>query len=115
MQEIQTYVEENELGELVIKEEYYTKLNELKAQKESVEKELKVLSGAITNELKTHFDKTTKINDYNFVVKGGYYSFKFDEERFKEENPNLYMQYLKPLEIKETCTLVSAKREKKNV
>ena len=113
MQEIQTYVEENELGELVIKEEYYTKLNELKAQKESVEKELKALSGAITNELKTHFDKTTRINDYNFVVKGGYYSFVFDEERFKEENPNLYSEYLIPKEIMQTCTLVSAKREKK--
>ena len=112
MQEIQTYLEENELGELVIKQEHLEKLNELKAQKESVEKELKALSGAITNELKTHFDKTTKINDYNFVVKGGYYSFEFDEEKFKEENPRLYTQYLIPKEIKQTCTLVSATRRK---
>lgn len=115
MQEIQTYVEENELGELVIKQEHLDRLKALKEEKERVEKELKSLSSSIVEELKTHFDKTTKVNDYNFVVKGGYYSFAFDEERFKEENPNLYMQYLKPLEIKETCTLVSAKREKKNV
>lgn len=109
---VESYLEENEEGIVIIKQEYYAKLKALRETKESVERELKALSNSITEELKTRFDTTTKVNDYNFVVKGGYFDFVFDEERFKEENIELYIKYLVPHENKQTCVLVSARKGK---
>lgn len=107
-----TYLTE-EKGQVSIKQEYLDKLAELKQEKERVEKELKTLSSGITKELETRYNETTKLGNYNFVAKGGFYSFAFDEELFKQEHLELYIEYLKPVEVKTTYTLVSATREKK--
>ena len=106
------YLQEND-GVYKIKQEYLDKLKELKKENDRVSKELKALSNAITSEIKETFSETTHFGDYNFVVKGGFYSLEFDEERFKEEQPSLYMYYLKPTQSKVSYTLVSAIREKK--
>ena len=109
-----TYLVETENG-LQIKQEHLDRLAELKKAKESAEKELKALSGAITEELKTKFNNTTKVGSYNFVVKGNFYDVVFDLERFMLENFKLYVEYLTPHYSKPQYTLVSATREKKNV
>lgn len=114
MQEIETYLEEIN-GELTIKSDYLEKLKALKEQKDKVEKELKTLSSAITSEIKTRVNETTKVGDYNFVVKGGFYDFVFDMDTFMRENLEIYMRYLVPHESNKTYSLVSATREKKNV
>lgn len=114
MQELETYVETVN-GQVQIKQECLDQLAKLKQEKERVEKELKALSTGITKELQTHFTDTTRVGTYNFVAKGGYFSFEFDEDLFKSEHLDLYIEYLKPTEVKTTYTLVSATREKKNV
>lgn len=113
MQDIE-YLEQTESG-LEIKKEYLDKMKELKAIKEGAEKELKALSGAITDELKTRFKNTTKVGGYNFVVKGNFYDVVFDLDRFMVENFKIYVEYLTPHYSKPQYTLVSATREKKNV
>lgn len=113
LETLDTYLEENEQGELVIKQECLDRLNELKKQKESTERELKTLSLAITEELKGHYNDTTKVSGYNFTVKGGFYDLEFDMETFKQENIELYIKYLRPHESKVSYSLVSATREKK--
>ena len=112
--EVETYlVEEN--GTLVLKQEVIDRLEELKKQKESVEKELKALSSSIQNELKEKYTMTTKVGNYNFVVKGGYWGLEFDLDLFKEENPQTYIKYLKPKFTETSYQLAKATREKKNV
>ena len=115
MQKITTYVEENELGEVVIKQKYLDRLTALKKQKESVERELKTLSTSITNELKEKYTMTTKVGTYNFVVKGGFFDFVFDEESFKKDNLELYIKYLVPHQSTISYQLTSAERKKKDV
>lgn len=107
MQDLETYlVEQN--GVFSIKVEHLAKLKELKGQKAKVDKELKELTDNITKELKTHFNDTHRVDDFNFVVKGGFYTFDFDFETFKKENYELYLKYLTPKENKESYSLVSA-------
>lgn len=115
MQEIETYLVENEVGELEINPTFIAKLEELKKAKEKIEKELKQLTGNITNELREHYTETTKISGYNFTVKGGFYDVEFDLETFKRENFETYVKYLKPHESKVTYVLASAERKKRDV
>lgn len=110
---METYLVETDNG-LEIKKEFVDKLNELKKTKAKVERELKTLSANITNELKTKFNETTKVGEYNLVVKGGFYGFTFDLEAFKSENLELYIKYLKPQESALQYQLASATREKRN-
>ena len=105
--------EENENGELVIKKEHLDKLAELKQEKDRVERELKTLSSSITEELKTKYYETTKVGEYNFIVKGGFYDLEFDLDRFIDEQFELYCKYLKPHLSKQQFTLQSATRGKK--
>ena len=88
---------------------------ELKKAKEKIEKELKQLTGNITNELREHYTETTKISGYNFTVKGGFYDVEFDLETFKRENFETYVKYLKPHESKVTYVLATAERKKRDV
>lgn len=108
---METLIEQN--GQLVIREDVLKKYEELKKAKESVERELKSLSLAIQNELKEKYTMTTKVGNYNFIVKGGFWSFEFDLETFKVENPTLYIKYLKEKETKVSYQLANATREKK--
>lgn len=112
MHKVETYLRVNDNGEIVIKQEHLSKLQELRETKEKVERELKTLSSSIVSELKEHYQETTKISDYNFVVKGGNYGFEFDLEKFKNENFELYLSYLKPTQTSVSFSLVSAKRKK---
>lgn len=114
MHEMESYLEEIN-GEYTIKQDVLEKLDTLKKAKESAEKELKALSGAITQELQNIYTTTTKISGYNFTVKGGFYDVEFDLETFKVDHLDLYIKYLKPHQSKITYSLVSATREKKNV
>lgn len=107
------YLEEKD-GVLKIKQEHLDKLNELKKQKDELDKELKALSGGITKEIQETCDETTPFGEYNFVKKGGYYSIEFDLDSFKNEHPYLYLDFLKPVFVKESFSLVSATRSKKN-
>ena len=111
---METFTEEVD-GLVVIKQEYEDKLKALKKQKDEIEGEIKSLSSQITNELKTKFTSTKKVGAFNFVVKGGDFTFEFDESRFKEENLALYITYLKPKQNKISYQLVSATRGKKDV
>ena len=113
MSEIKTYVVDNN-GKLTINEQAIKELRELQKQKKEIEQRLTGLSQSIVNELKTHFSETTNVGEYNFVVKGGFYDYEFDLERFKSENLALYISYLIPRKPKESFVLVSATREKKN-
>ena len=106
------HVIETEFGGLTIKPESFAKLKELKAQKDKLDKELKALSSSIVEEIKQYTNLSTPFGEYNFVVKGGYYGIEFDLERFKEEHPQLFMQYQKPIYTKESFALVSATRKK---
>lgn len=112
MREQETYLE-NINGELVIKEEYTERLKTLKQAKEVAERELKSLSAAIQDELKEHCTTTTKVGKYTFVLKGGYWTTEFDLEKFKSENLELYVKYLKAKEVPISYQLVSAERVKK--
>lgn len=82
--------------EYIIKEEQLKKFQELKAQADKSAKELKEFSQDLYGELKQVFTDTTKVSNYNFIVKGGYYTFDFDLELFKKEHLELYIAYLKP-------------------
>lgn len=120
MQEMEINVNDNLFceeieGQIVIKKEYEEKLKELKQNKDNIERELKTLSLNITNELKERFNTTERVGEYNFVVKGGNYTFEFDMDSFMNDHLELYIQYLKPKENKITYQLVSATRGKKNV
>lgn len=106
------HVIETEFGGLKINPESIAKLRELKAQKDKLDKELKTLSSGIVEEIKQHTNLSTPFGEYNFVVKGGYYGIEFDLERFKEEHPQLFMQYQKTVYTKESFALVSATRKK---
>ena len=107
------YLEEQD-GIYRIKQEYLDKLKELKEQSDKLGKELKTLSSGITNEIKELVNETTPFGDYNFIVKGGFYSYEFDLESFKQEHPSLYLEYVKPTFSKLTYVLQSATRGKKN-
>ena len=112
IEEVKTYlVEEN--GSLVLKKEVVERLEELKRQKESAEKELKALSSSIQDELKEKYTMTTKVGTYNFVVKGGYWGIEFDLDLFKKENPETYIKYLKPKFTQMSYQIVKATRDKK--
>lgn len=107
------YLEENELGIKKIKQECLDKLKSLKAEQTKLDKKYKELSNAIIKEIETITTETTPFGEYNYVVKGGFFSVQFDEERFKEEHPYLYLDYLKPSFSKVSTSLVKATREKK--
>ena len=103
-------------GELVIKQDVLEKLKSLKEQKEKIESELKTFTNLIIEETRTHFSETTSVgSSYNFVVKGGTWSYVFDEEAFKLHYPELYILYLKPTYSKETYVLMNKERKSKNV
>ena len=106
------HIIESEFGGITINPKSIAKLKELKAQKDKLDKELKTLSGGIVEEIKQYTNLSTPFGEYNFVVKGSYYGIEFDLERFKEEHPQLFMQYQKPVYTKESFALVSATRKK---
>ena len=114
MQDMETYLEELD-GELIIKQEYLDKLNELRELKNKVDKELKTLSSSICEEIKNHCGETTKLGSYNYVVKGGYLDYQLDEEFLREHYPHIYLGCLKPHIVEKSTQLVSATRTKKNV
>lgn len=114
MQTLETYVEELD-GELIIKQEYLDKLNELRELKNKVDKELKTLSSSICEEIKTHCSETTKLGSYNYVVKGGFLTYELDEEYLKTTYPHIYGACLKLHVVEKSTQLVSATRTKKNV
>lgn len=103
---------ENEV--LVVNEEVLKKYEELQKELGRVKKELDTLSSSIKKELQTKFNTTTKISGYNFIVKGGYWTCEFDMERFKEENPELFIKYQKAKQVPISYSFVKATREKKN-
>ena len=82
--------------EYFIKEEKLKKFQELKDKADKAKKELDEFSKDMYGELKTVFHETTKINDYNFIVKGGFLTIDFDLDSFKKEHLDLYLEYLKP-------------------
>lgn len=108
------YLSINDDGVYHIKDEYLAKLKELKEQKETLDKELKTLSSAITSEIKELVNETTPFGEYNFIVKGGFYSYDFDLESFKNEHPSLYLQFVKPTYSALSYVLQSASRGKNN-
>lgn len=103
-------------GVLEIETETLKELNRLRAEKKEIDEKYKVLTNALNNALKIATNgKGTKISDYNFVVKGGNWTFELDIEKLKAEFPQIYDACLKPIQTKTTYSLVYTKREKKNV
>lgn len=96
--------------EYVIKEEFLDQFKELKKNADEYAKKLKELSTDMYEELKTVFPETSKVSGFNFIVKGGHYTFDFDLESFKKDHLDLFVQYLKPKEVKKTYALAKAKR-----
>lgn len=100
-------------GKVSIKAEQLARFVALKDKKDQAEKELKEITSGIVNECKERFNETTNISGYNFTCVGNFGSVKFNEERFKEENLQLYIKYLEPSFIAISYKLVSAERKKK--
>lgn len=111
---METYVINNN-GTLSIEREHLERLKELQEQKKKIDSELKELSGHIMDDIKAFTNKGTRVDDYNFVCKGGYFVLEFDEETFKEKMPNIYSDFLRPKFVAPSYSLVKATREKKNV
>ena len=94
------------MGELVVEENTMNKYNQLKAQKEDLEKQLKEIENALKTELANlEVCETTQVGQFTYVVGGGFYSYEFDMETFKKDNPFEFMKYLKPRLSKETTAL----------
>ena len=107
------YIEEKQ-GELQIKAEYLKKLNALRIQKNQIDNEYKALTQGIIGELKKDYAHSgTKISDYNFIVKGGTYTFEFSIEKLQELYPDIYDECLVPKLDTISYSLTYAKREKK--
>lgn len=102
-------------GEITIKKETQEKLKDLQAQKKDLDKQIKDLSNRLINEIKTYSNDGIRVGDFNYVVKGNNYSLEFDIEGFKNDYPELYIEYLVPKFNAPSYSLVSAIREKKNV
>ena len=103
-------------GVLEIETETLKELNRLRAEKKEIDEKYKTLTNALNNALKIATNgKGAKISDYNFVVKGGNWTFELDIEKLKAEFPQIYDACLKPIQTKTTYSLVYTKREKKNV
>lgn len=100
-------------NEITIKKEVQDKLKDLQKQKKELDKKLKDLSNAIVEEIKTYSSEGTRVGDFNFVVKGNTYGLEFDLEGFKNDNPELYIEYLVPTYTKPSYSIVSATRVKK--
>lgn len=106
------FIVETKFGGITISQKTIAELKRLKTQKDKLDNELKTLSSGIVEEIKQYTTLSTPFGEYNFVVKGGYYGIEFDIEKFKEEHPQLFMQYQKPVYTKESFSLVSASRKK---
>lgn len=102
-------------NEITIKKEVQDELKDLQAQKKVLDKKIKDLTNNIINEIKTHSSEGTRVGDFNYVVKGNTYGLEFDLEGFKNDFPELYIEYLVPTYTKPSWSIVSATREKKNV
>ena len=100
-------------GELIIKQDIVDELKSLKESKDNLDKQYKELTDGITNECKERFTETTSVSGYNFIIKGGFGTVKFDEKRFKEENPELYLDYLMPKLSKITYQFSASRKGKK--
>lgn len=96
-----------------IKKETLEELKELKAKSDEYTKKVKDLTSGIVEEIKEITNETTPFGDYNFIVKGGFYSTEFDIEKFKQDHPTLYLEYLKPSYSKVSYSLTKATKEKK--
>ena len=101
-------------GELLIKAESLQRLRELKKEQDKIKKELDALSKNIQSEIKTykHYEGT-QVSGFNYVVKGGYFTYELDEEKLKKEHLMTYEMCLKPKFVDYSTSLVSATREKK--
>ena len=101
-------------GELSIKQDSLAKLRELKKEQDRIKKELETLSKSIVNEIKEHKKyEGTQVSGFNYVVKGGYFTYELDEEKLKKEHLMTYEMCLKPKFVDYSTSLVSATREKK--
>lgn len=100
-------------SKITLKKEVQDKLKDLQKRKEKLDKEIKDLTKQIINQILFHSNEGTRIGDFNYVVKGNTYSFEFDLETFKNENPELYIEYLTPTYTKPSRSIVSATRTKK--
>lgn len=94
---------ENE--QLTINKDFLKEYREKKAQADTLNKEIKEMENQIKEELKDLVFETTNLNDFVFVVGGGFWTFEFDLKRFKNENFYLYVRYLVPKQSKETYAL----------
>lgn len=101
-------------GELLIKTEKLLRLKELKKEMELAKKELDTLTKGITNELKEKRGfEGTQTSGFNYVVKGGYFTYELDEEKLKKEYMMVYEMCLKPKYVDYSTQLVSATRKEK--
>ena len=90
---------------LSIDESILNEYNTLKIQVKPLNDRIKEIENQLKSELKELTNETTKVNDLTFVVGGGFYSYDFDLERFKEKHFDLYTQYLVPKQSKETYSI----------
>lgn len=104
------YIEEKDL-QISIKQEFVEKLKKLKEEMDRYTKAYKELSKAIESELAPlHIESTCNLGDFNYVVKGGDYLYKFDEEKLKEEMPEIYAKYCYPTLSKVSAYIQIGKR-----
>lgn len=101
-------------GVLEIETETLKELNRLRAEKKEIDEKYKTLTNALNNALKIATNgKGTRVSDYNFVVKGGNWTFELDVDYLKANFPQIYDECLKPVQTRTTYSLVFAKKEKK--
>ncbi len=92
-------------GEISVVAEVLSKYTDLKQQRDKLDKEIKEIESEIKNELAEMVNETTKVGNFTYVVSGGFYTYEFDLETMKKEQPLIYLQYLKPKQSKITCAL----------
>jgi len=92
-------------GEISVVAEVLSKYTELKQQRDKLDKEIKDIESQLKSELKELVSETTKVGNFTYVVSGGFYTYEFDLDLLKREQPLTYLQYLKPKQSKETCAL----------
>lgn len=107
------YIEEVN-GVLVIKQEHLQRLNELREQVKKTKEEYDKLSKGIVEEIKRDYtSESMTISNYNFIKKGGTYSYELDVDSLRLLYPSVYDECLKPVVSKITYQLAIATREKK--
>ena len=80
-------------------------MEQLLKKYQEVKLELKLLESEIKEQFLLMNTEKYEVGEFNVVKKKPYIRQSFDSKKFKEDNPLLYLDYIKETEVKESVSI----------